>query len=100
MTKERYDVPALFDPNGRYGRWNMTGIAVYAFGVLVQMPFIATSFYTGALVESLGGVDISWIVGLAAPALLYYFAARVKGADIPEQMILPREFGGADRVGQ
>jgi nucleobase:cation symporter-1, NCS1 family len=100
VTKERYDVPALFDPDGRYGRWNMTGIAVYTFGVLVQMPFIATSFYTGGLVESLGGVDISWIVGLVAPALVYYFAARVKKADIPEHMILPREFGGADRVGQ
>jgi len=64
------------------------------------MPFIATSFYTGALVESLGGTDISWVVGLVAPALLYYLAARVKGAEIPEQMILPREFGGADSVGQ
>jgi NCS1 family nucleobase:cation symporter-1 len=98
VTKERYDVPALFDPDGRYGRWNMTGIAVYAFGVLVQMPFIATSFYTGGLVESLGGVDISWIVGLAAPALLYYVAVRMKGADIPERMILPHELSGADSV--
>jgi len=52
------------------------------------------------LVDSLGGFDISWIVGLAAPALLYYFAARVKGTDIPAQMILPREIGGADSVGQ
>lgn len=100
VTRERYDVPALFDPQGRYGRWNMTGIAVYAFGVLVQMPFIATSFYTGGLVEALGGVDISWIVGLAAPALLYYVAARAKRADIPEQMVLPHELGGVDGVGQ
>ena len=38
------EVLALFDPDGRYGRWNMTVIAVYAFGVLIQMPFIATSF--------------------------------------------------------
>jgi hypothetical protein len=59
VTKERYDVPALFDPDGRYGRWNLTGIAVYVFGVLIQVPFLATGFYTGALVERLGGVDIS-----------------------------------------
>ena len=78
----------------------MTGIAVYAFGVLIQMPFIAASFYTGGLVGALAGVDISWIVGLAAPALLYYFAARAQRADIPEQTILPHELGGVDGVGR
>ncbi|MFM0505925.1 purine-cytosine permease family protein [Paraburkholderia caffeinilytica] len=96
VTKERYDVPALFDPDGRYGRWNMTGIAVYVFGVLIQMPFIATGFYTGALVDSLGGVDISWIVGLIAPALLYYAVARTRGFDVPHEMILPAEVDAAD----
>jgi NCS1 family nucleobase:cation symporter-1 len=25
ITKERYDIPALSDPNGRYGRWNWIG---------------------------------------------------------------------------
>ncbi len=42
ITRERYDVPALADPDGRYGRWNLPGIAVYTLGVLVQMPFLAT----------------------------------------------------------
>ncbi len=28
ITRERYDVPALADPDGRYGRWNLPGIAV------------------------------------------------------------------------
>jgi len=42
----------------------------------------------------------SWIVGLAAPALLYFFAARAKKADVPERMILPHEAGNADRGGQ
>jgi len=41
----------------------MTGIAVYAVGVLVQLPFISTAFYTGPLVDKLDGADISWIVG-------------------------------------
>jgi len=26
FTRSRYDVPALTDPEGRYGRWNATGI--------------------------------------------------------------------------
>ncbi|VFT44833.1 putative permease for cytosine/purines, uracil, thiamine, allantoin [Pseudomonas aeruginosa] len=68
ITRERYDVPALADPDGRYGRWNLPGIAVYTLGVLVQMPFLATTLYTGPMVEHLGGVDISWIIGLLVPA--------------------------------
>lgn len=91
ISKERYDVPALSNPNGRYGRWNLRGILVYAFGVVIQLPFIATSFYTGPLVEHLGGTDISWIIGLTLPALVYYFVARHSGQTIPDRLILPVE---------
>ena len=40
------------------------------------MPFLATTLYTGPMVEHLGGVDISWIIGLLVPAVLYYLVAR------------------------
>jgi len=76
VNRGRYDVAALSDPNGRYGRWNLPGILVYAFGVLVQMPFISTKLYTGPMVERLGGVDVSWIIGLIVPSILYYLFAR------------------------
>lgn len=76
INRGRYDVAALSDPNGRYGRWNLPGILVYAFGVLVQMPFISTKLYTGPMVERLGGVDVSWIIGLIVPSILYYLFAR------------------------
>ena len=52
FTRSRYDVPALSNPSGRYGRWNATGISIYAVGVLIQVPFIATGFYTGPLVDT------------------------------------------------
>ncbi|WP_339385778.1 purine-cytosine permease family protein [Burkholderia sp. Ac-20379] len=91
FTRSRYDVPALSDPDGRYGRWNGMAIGVYAIGILVQMPFISTGFYTGPLVDALGGTDISWILGLAVPALLYYAGARVSSRRIPERLILPGE---------
>jgi NCS1 family nucleobase:cation symporter-1 len=55
------------------------------------MPFLSTHFYTGALVERLGGTDISWIIGLVVPGLLYYVAARRKAAHVPERLILPDE---------
>jgi NCS1 family nucleobase:cation symporter-1 len=72
VTRSRYEVPALSDPDGRYGRWNITGIAIYLVGILVQMPFLSSTFYTGPLVATLGGADISWIVGLVVPAAAYW----------------------------
>ena len=89
FTKSRYDVPALSDPDGRYGRWNPVGIGVYLLGLLVQLPFLSTAFYTGPLVDVLGGADISWILGLIVPALLYYALARKDTARIPPSLILP-----------
>lgn len=91
VTRERYDVPALSDPNGRYGRWNMPGIIVYTVGVLVQMPFISTKLYTGPMVAHLGGVDISWIIGLVVPSVLYYLVARRSARPVPERMVLPAD---------
>jgi NCS1 family nucleobase:cation symporter-1 len=89
FTRSRYDVPALSDPDGRYARWNMTGIVIYLIGILVQIPFLSTAFYTGPLVETLGGVDISWIVGLLVPGFLYYTFGRASLSRAPPQMILP-----------
>lgn len=91
FTRSRYDVPALSDPDGRYGRWNMTGITVYVVGILVQMPFISSAFYTGPLVAPLGGADISWIVGLIVPGALYYRLRLTSRTDIPARLILPEE---------
>ncbi len=91
FTRSRYDVPALSDPGGRYGRWNTTGIVIYLIGILVQVPFLSTSFYTGALVEPLGGVDISWIVGLLVPGILYYSLGRASRRRAPPELILPAD---------
>src|SRR5882762_353913 len=55
----------------------MTGIVIYLIGIVVQIPFLSTAFYTGPLVEPLGNVDISWIVGLLVPGALYYAFARL-----------------------
>ena len=89
FTRSRYDVPALSDPDGRYGRWNRTGIAIYIVGILVQVPFLSTAFYTGPLVATLGGADISWIVGLIVPGALYYAIMRASPRQIPASLILP-----------
>ncbi|WP_225077250.1 cytosine permease [Streptomyces sp. CoT10] len=93
IAKERYDLPALSDPHGRYGAWRVKALIVYGIGLLTQLPFLATSFYTGPLVKPLGGTDISWIVGLAVPAFLYWLTARRDTAHVPDRMILTTEPG-------
>jgi NCS1 family nucleobase:cation symporter-1 len=89
FTRSRYDVPALSDPDGRYGRWNMTAIAIYVVGILVQVPFLSTDVYTGPLVAALGGADISWILGLVVPATTYYVVMRRSPREIPARLVLP-----------
>ncbi|MFE5739773.1 purine-cytosine permease family protein [Streptomyces celluloflavus] len=84
ISKERYDIPALGDPAGRYGAWNAGALTVYVLGVLAQFPFLATHFYTGPLVAPLGGADISWLIGLAVPAALYRSVARRDTARVPD----------------
>ncbi|GAB7033088.1 cytosine permease [Streptomyces platensis subsp. malvinus] len=83
ISKERYDIAALSDPAGRYGAWNARALTVYALGVLAQLPFLSTHFYTGPLVGPLGGADVSWLVGLAVPAVLYGLVARRGAAALP-----------------
>ncbi|MEU6958091.1 purine-cytosine permease family protein [Streptomyces chrestomyceticus] len=95
IAKERYDIPALSDPSGRYGAWNGRALAVYAAGVLAQFPFLATHFYTGPLVSPLGGADISWLVGLAVPAALYRAVARDDTGRVPPAVLEEPEEPGA-----
>lgn len=72
VSRERVDLAALYDPDGRYGRWNPVALTTYAVGVVVQVPFLAQSLYTGPVTEALGGADVSWIVGLVVPGVMYY----------------------------
>ncbi|MFC5720441.1 purine-cytosine permease family protein [Streptomyces gamaensis] len=72
ISREHVDVPALYDPQGRYGRWNAAALVGYAVGVLAQVPFLAQKLYTGPLTRQLGGADISWLVGLVVTGVVYY----------------------------
>jgi nucleobase:cation symporter-1, NCS1 family len=88
VSRDRFDIPALYDPDGRYGRWNVPALASYAIGVAAQVPFLAQALYTGPAAKMLGGTDISWLVGLAVTFLVYYPWAR-RTSVAPEQMIYP-----------
>ncbi|MFB7456784.1 hypothetical protein [Streptomyces sp. NPDC056188] len=51
-----------------------------------------TGFRTGPMVKPLAGTGISWIVGLAVPAFLYWLTAR-RDTAVPDRMILTTEPG-------
>jgi NCS1 family nucleobase:cation symporter-1 len=73
----QYDIGALFTAaGGVYGRFNKPAIACYILGILIQLPFVSTTLYTGPIAERLDGVDLSWIVGLLVVSALYYVWAR------------------------
>jgi NCS1 family nucleobase:cation symporter-1 len=88
VAKERVDIPALYDADGRYGRWNAVALGCYALGVLAQIPFLAQTIYTGPIATMLGGADISWIVGLVLTAGIYYPLSRSRSR-APHRMIHP-----------
>jgi NCS1 family nucleobase:cation symporter-1 len=92
VSKEKVDIPALYDPDGRYGRWNKTALFSYAVGILVQIPFLAQTLYTGPMTKMLGGADISWLVGLVVTALVFYPLAK-RNSNAPAHMIYPADAG-------
>lgn len=72
-----YHVPSFFAPDGGlYGSYNVTALAAYLVGIVVQIPFIAADFYTGPLARAIGGVDLSWVAGIAVVTPVYYLAMR------------------------
>jgi len=71
-----YDVPSFFRRDGGvYGYFNWTAIFCYCLGFAVQIPFMATDLYTGAVARALNGADISWLVGLVVVSPVYYVLA-------------------------
>ena len=76
-----YDVPSFFAADGGiYGQVQRRRPRLLRLGIVVQIPFIATDLYTGPVARAIGGIDLSWIVGLLVVCPVYYFAARERPA--------------------
>jgi len=72
-----YDVESFFRHDGGiYGRVNGVAVGCYVLGIIVQLPFINTPLYKGFIARAMGGVDLSWIAGLAITGPAYYFLAK------------------------
>jgi NCS1 family nucleobase:cation symporter-1 len=73
----KYDVESFFRHDGGiYGRVNGAAVTCYVLGILVQLPFVASALYTGPIARAIGGIDLSWIVGLAVTSPVYYWLAK------------------------
>jgi NCS1 family nucleobase:cation symporter-1 len=72
-----YDVASFFRQDGGiYGRVNGVAVQWYLIGIVVQLPLVSTPLYTGPLARAMGGIDLSWIVGLAITSPGYYWMAK------------------------
>lgn len=67
-----YDTQAMFAPDGgRYGLFRRPAVIAYLLGIAVQIPFLASSLYTGPVARALGGLDIGWMVAMPVTYLAY-----------------------------
>jgi NCS1 family nucleobase:cation symporter-1 len=76
VRRQRYNIAAIFDPDGEYGKFSWRALAAYFIGIAVEIPFMNTTFYTGPMVNKLDGADISWMVGVIVSGLLYLVLMR------------------------
>ncbi|MBA2934157.1 cytosine permease [Sphingomonas sp. CGMCC 1.13654] len=75
VRRGRYEVPALFDLDGQYGRFNAATLAIYAATILIELPFLQVAAWTGPMARWIGA-DIGWLPGLVVPGLLYTLIER------------------------
>jgi nucleobase:cation symporter-1, NCS1 family len=83
VRRSHYSVDDILSINGRYGLFNTKAVAVFILGIAVEIPFMNASWpkFEGPAATSLGGADISWLVGFAVAGLAYYAVTRL-GTDV------------------
>ena len=75
----------------------MEALGCHLLEIVVQVPFIASDVYTGPIARAMGGIDLSWVVGLLVVSLAYPLAVRMSRA--PAHARLPGDSGrGVRRV--
>ncbi|MCU1527847.1 MAG: permease for cytosine/purines uracil thiamine allantoin [Frondihabitans sp.] len=81
VRKGHYAITDLFTPSGIYGAWAWRGLVSFGIGLAFEVPFMVIPSlggwsYTGPVARALGGLDISWLVGLAATSIAYLLVTR------------------------
>lgn len=77
VRRGHYAITHLFTPSGIYGAWSSRGLVAFAAGALSMAPFIVVpGIYAGAFSHALGDVDVSYAIGLAVSAAVYWGLTR------------------------
>jgi purine-cytosine permease-like protein len=77
VRRGHYAISHLFSPSGIYGAWSSRGLVAFAAGAGAMVPFIVVpGSYTGVLARAMGEVDISYVIGLAVSAGVYWMLTR------------------------
>lgn len=66
-----YDIPALFEKNGVFGRVQGPATVAYLVGIVIELLFVNQTYFVGPFVKDIGGIDISWILGFVVPFVTY-----------------------------
>jgi nucleobase:cation symporter-1, NCS1 family len=82
IRRGRYNVSAIFQVDGEYGRVDWRTIAVFLAGIAAEVPFMNATYpkFEGPVAHALSGADISWLVGFVVAGALYYLSARYLSA--------------------
>lgn len=86
-----YVIREIFTPNGIYGRWGWRGNSAYLITLIVMIPFMVTTPFTGFAAHALGNVDYTLFVGLPVAGALYWWLCR--SLDVSAERRLAREEG-------
>jgi purine-cytosine permease-like protein len=82
-----YSIREIFNPRGMYGRWGWRGNLAYLVGLLVMVPFMVTTPFTGSAAAALGGADYSMFVGLPVAGVAYLLFCRSLDLDAERRVV-------------
>ena len=94
VRKKDYSTPDLYDPNGRYGKWNVKSFVILAVGTILGWGLVVNTAanwltWQGYLLFLIGGKDGSWAsanLGVIVALLVGLFGALAfQRGDIAKQ---------------
>lgn len=76
VRRGHYAILEIFKPSGHYGTWSWRGLTSYIVGLFAMVPFMSVTFFTGPVATWLGGIDLSFAVGLIVSGGLYLILGK------------------------
>lgn len=83
IERQREDFSSVLNEKGHEGvplvRWQ--ALAAFLSGLVMCWAMSYGSLFQGPIASAMGGVDLSWLGGMATSALVYYALAKMTGVD-------------------